>query len=75
MRRSLDELWRRVGLSEVETDHLRVESSYTGFEELWEPFTFGVGPAGAYLGTLSREQREELRAASRVSASPRARSR
>ena len=57
----LDELWRRVGLSEVKTDHLRVETSYTGFDDLWEPFTFGVGPAGAYLAKLSPEQREQLR--------------
>jgi ubiquinone/menaquinone biosynthesis C-methylase UbiE len=57
----LDELWRRVGLSEVSTEHLRVETSYTGFDELWEPFTLGVGPAGAYLAKLSPEQREELR--------------
>ena len=49
----LGELWRRVGLAEVETDHLRVETSYIGFDDLWEPFTFGVGPAGAYLATLS----------------------
>ena len=49
-------------MSEVKTDHLRVETSYTGFEELWEPFTFGVGPAGAYLAKLSPEQREEVRA-------------
>ena len=57
----LGELWRRVGLSEVETDHLRVETSYTGFDDLWEPFTFGVGPAGAYLAKLSPEQREQVR--------------
>ena len=57
----LDALWRRIGLSDVKTDHLRVETGYTGFDELWEPFTFGVGPAGAYLAKLSREQREEMR--------------
>jgi ubiquinone/menaquinone biosynthesis C-methylase UbiE len=57
----LDELWRRVGLSDIKTDHLRVETSYTGFEELWEPFTFGVGPAGAYLAKRSPEEREQLR--------------
>ena len=57
----LDELWRRVGLSEVESDHLRVETSYTDFDDLWEPFTFGVGPAGAYLAKLSPEQREQVR--------------
>jgi len=57
----LDELWRRMGLAEVMTDHLRVQTSYTGFEELWEPFTFGVGPAGAYLAKLPPEQREQVR--------------
>jgi SAM-dependent methyltransferase len=58
----LDELWRRVGLSDVETDHLTVETSYTGFDDLWEPFTFGVGPAGAYLAKLDDEQRQQVRA-------------
>jgi SAM-dependent methyltransferase len=57
----LGELWQRVGLADVETGHLRVETSYTGFDDLWEPFTFGVGPAGAYLAKLSPEQREQLR--------------
>jgi ubiquinone/menaquinone biosynthesis C-methylase UbiE len=57
----LDELWRRVGLSEVRTEQLRVATSYTGFEELWEPFTLGVGPAGAYMAKLSPEQVDELR--------------
>ncbi len=57
----LDELWRRVGLSDVESDHLRVSTSYTGFDDLWEPFTYGVGPAGAYLAKLEPEQREQVR--------------
>ena len=57
----LDELWRRVGLAEVETDQLSVEMGYTGFDDLWEPFTYGVGPAGAYLAKLDPEQREQLR--------------
>ncbi len=57
----LAELWTRVGLSEVKTEHLRVETAYTGFDDLWEPFTFGVGPAGAYLAKRSPEEREQLR--------------
>jgi SAM-dependent methyltransferase len=57
----LEELWRRVGLNDVETDHLRVETIYTGFDDLWEPFTYGVGPAGAYLAKLDSGQREQLR--------------
>ena len=58
----LEELWQRVGLNDVETDHLRVETGYTGFDDLWEPFTYGVGPAGAYLAKLDAGQREQLRA-------------
>ena len=57
----LDELWRRVGLSEVESGQLQVETTYTSFDDLWEPFTHGVGPAGAYLAKLSPEQREQVR--------------
>jgi ubiquinone/menaquinone biosynthesis C-methylase UbiE len=58
----LNELWRRVGLAGVETDHLHVETTYSGFDELWEPFTYGVGPAGAYLARLDPEQQQALRA-------------
>jgi ubiquinone/menaquinone biosynthesis C-methylase UbiE len=57
----LEELWQRVGLDDVDTDHLRVETGYTGFDDLWEPFTYGVGPAGAYLAKLDSGQREQLR--------------
>jgi SAM-dependent methyltransferase len=59
----LEELWRRVGLDEVTTDHLRVDSTYSDFDELWEPFTYGVGPAGAYLARLEPEQRDAVRTA------------
>jgi ubiquinone/menaquinone biosynthesis C-methylase UbiE len=57
----LEELWRRVGLTDIETDHLGVESSYANFDELWEPFTYGVGPAGAYLVRLEPDQQEAVR--------------
>jgi ubiquinone/menaquinone biosynthesis C-methylase UbiE len=57
----LIELWQRVGLTDVESDHIRVETSYTDLDDLWEPFTFGVGPAGAYVAKLEPEQREQVR--------------
>jgi SAM-dependent methyltransferase len=57
----LEELWGRVGLDGVTADHLRVESTYSDFDELWEPFTYGVGPAGSYLARLEPEQQESLR--------------
>ena len=43
----------------METDHLSV-TGYTGFDDLWEPFTYGVGPAGRTWRSSSG-QREQLR--------------
>jgi ubiquinone/menaquinone biosynthesis C-methylase UbiE len=57
----LEELWRETGLDDVETGYLTVETTYSGFDDFWEPFTFGVGPAGAYCARLEPSRREELR--------------
>ena len=57
----LAELWREAGLGNVETDYLTVETTYSGFDDLWEPFTLGVGPAGAYCAALEPARQEELR--------------
>lgn len=57
----LDELWRKVGLEDVETSALDVGTAYADFEELWEPFTLGIGPAGAFCASLDPEQRDRLR--------------
>jgi hypothetical protein len=45
----------------VETDALVVEASYRDFDEYWEPFTGGVGPAGAYCLSLDLDRRAVLR--------------
>jgi SAM-dependent methyltransferase len=57
----LAELLRVVGLCDVEETRLSVAVEHGSFEEWWEPFTFGVGPAGAYLATLDAEHRTRLR--------------
>ena len=57
----LDELWRRVGLDEVATAPLVVKTTYAGFDELWQPLTLGVGPAGAYCSGLEPKRQEALR--------------
>jgi ubiquinone/menaquinone biosynthesis C-methylase UbiE len=57
----LDQLWRDAGLAEVETGELVVWRSYADFDDFWEPFTFGVGPGGAYCVSLDPPQREALR--------------
>lgn len=58
----LVELCEAAGLRRVEPAPLTVQVSFATFEEWWEPFTLGVGPAGTYVGTLDAGHREALRA-------------
>jgi ubiquinone/menaquinone biosynthesis C-methylase UbiE len=57
----LASLWERAGLDDVRTGPLEVEVAYGSFDEYWEPFTLGVGPAGAYYASRGQEAREALR--------------
>jgi ubiquinone/menaquinone biosynthesis C-methylase UbiE len=58
--------FRRAGLRDVEEGALEASAPYTGFDDFWEPFTFAVGPAGAYLATLPPDKREHVREALRA---------
>jgi ubiquinone/menaquinone biosynthesis C-methylase UbiE len=60
-REELRALWLEAGLADVETDVLDVEQAYDGFDDYWEPFTAGVGPAGRYCADLKPEDRAALR--------------
>ena len=48
----LAELLAAAGVTSVEEATLQAAIEFVSFEEWWDPFTFGVGPAGAYAGTL-----------------------
>ena len=61
----LAELFRAAGLRDVERTTLSVRLEHATFEAWWEPFTRGVGPAGAYLTSLDEDRRSELRDRSR----------
>lgn len=45
----LAELGRAAGLTRIEPASLTVTVPFTTFADWWEPFTLGVGPAGAYV--------------------------
>jgi SAM-dependent methyltransferase len=64
---TLAELFGRVGLEEVETRGIEVETGFESFEDLWSPFLGGQGPAPGYVATLNDERRAELADALRVS--------
>lgn len=59
----LEDLLRRAGLPTVESTLLTVSVDFASFEQWWEPFTLGVGPAGAYLAELPEGQRAAVREA------------
>jgi len=57
----LTELFEAAGLREIHETHLEVSVEHPTFEDWWEPFTLGVGPAGGYVARLDPERRTELR--------------
>ena len=57
----LAQLLRAAGLHDVEEGVLSVDVEHPSFEEWWEPFTLGVGPAGGYAAGLEPERRARLR--------------
>jgi len=58
----LVELFGRAGLTDVEPALLTVRVGFPTFGDWWDPFTLGVGPAGAYVAQLDGQQRDHLRA-------------
>jgi SAM-dependent methyltransferase len=56
----LAELCRAAGLPHPESSSLAVQVGFASFEQWWEPFTLGVGPAGAYVAGLDPEARSQL---------------
>lgn len=57
----LASLFAEAGLGRARAATLNVHVRYDSFEQWWEPFTLGVGPAGAYVASLTEEQRAALR--------------
>jgi SAM-dependent methyltransferase len=50
-----------AGLADVEGGTVVVTRTFATFEEWWEPYTFGIGPAGAYVQSLDDEGRQRLK--------------
>lgn len=57
----LAQLFAEAGLRNVEADVLSVTVGHRSFEEWWEPFTLGVGPAGGYAAGLDADRQAQLR--------------
>jgi SAM-dependent methyltransferase len=57
------ELFGSAGIESIVESTLSVESTYESFDELWNGFLAGVGPAGSYCVSLDDEDRDRLRTA------------
>jgi SAM-dependent methyltransferase len=57
----LAELFAAAGLRDIEESVLSASLEHPTFESWWEPFTGGVGPAGAHVASLDHERQVELR--------------
>lgn len=57
----LADLFRSVGLEDVETRAIDVRTDFSDFDDFWSPFLGGQGPAPTYCMALSNSDRERLR--------------
>jgi 2-polyprenyl-3-methyl-5-hydroxy-6-metoxy-1,4-benzoquinol methylase len=58
---SLVELFKNVGLQEVEVRPIDIPTCFRDFNDYWSPFLGGQGPAPGYAMSLREERREALR--------------
>ncbi len=59
-RGSLVAVLEGAGLRDVETVELAVTVTHPSFEEWWEPYQHGVGPAGEAIAALAPERKGQL---------------
>jgi SAM-dependent methyltransferase len=57
----LAQLFGEAGLHAIEVTSLWITVEHPSFEDWWEPFMLGVGPAGGYVAGLDVIQRGRLR--------------
>lgn len=57
----LARLFAEAGMPGATSTALTVHVEHASFDEWWEPFTLGVGPAGDHVARLAPERRVELR--------------
>ena len=57
----LESFFVQAGLAEVEEAALTLAVTHTAFDEWWEPFTLGVGPAGQFVAGLDADRRAAVR--------------
>jgi len=53
--------WAEAGLTEMKVDAIDIETDFVDFDDYWQPFLGGQGPAPAYAMSLAEDARAALR--------------
>jgi len=61
----LTEIFEAAGLREVDEAAISVDVVHPTFDEWWQPYTFGIGPAGEYVRRLDDAGRARLESVAR----------
>ena len=60
-RGQLSALWNESGFKDVRETGLAIDLEFVSFEDYWAPFLESQGPAGVYVASLTKGQREKLK--------------
>jgi SAM-dependent methyltransferase len=61
-RGALADLWLAHGLRDVDEQPLTIDMVFSSFDDYWQPFCRGQGPAGVYVASLDESRRAALEA-------------
>ena len=56
----LESLIREIGLKQIEATPIEVKTLFQNFDDYWQPFLGGVGPAPSYIMGLNQKDRQKL---------------
>ena len=59
--RALREFFTEAGFDQVKTARIEIDTYFADFDDYWNPFLGGQGPAPTYLMSLKEGEREHLR--------------
>ena len=58
---ALDRLFKSIGLADIETSAIEIDTHFKDFNDYWVPFLGGQGPAPSFVMSLDEAERKELR--------------
>ncbi|MDN3671396.1 hypothetical protein QWY93_19250 [Echinicola jeungdonensis] len=61
IQKNLSKELRKVGLVEVEASFLEIETVFKDFDDYWNPFFGGQGPAPGFLQSLNKNSQDKLK--------------